>query len=182
MSNNEYYDDEAYYAMQEEYAFQQAMQDNSFESGETIPATWFEFKISNNYEHYDNLMEYVMNMQQPLELSIGLDLYRNIGLPYYIAKIDNFKKKIFITKEIYFQIYDYLKNGVIPDKMPNVENVYKNQNENFILLHLRVDKNNKVTHYSPETKEYKAKYPHGVINYGQLPYTTDELVAKLNSL
>ena len=173
---------EKYNAMQQAEAFDEYLQSADCESEVIIPATQLEFKIFNNEEHYYNLRAYIMKKQQPLDLSIGLDMDRNWGLPYYIAKIHNAPMKIFITKEIYLQIYDYLKNGVVPDEMPNVEKVYKNQNENFILLHLKVDRKNEATRYNAETKEFKAIYKNGIINYGQLPYTTDELVAKLESL
>jgi hypothetical protein len=136
-----------------------------------------EMRISENFEHYSELLTLMRN-KQPLTLAMGIEE----GLPYYQTELHGKQVKIFLTKEIYQQILNYLKNSIIPDKMPEVFEVYKNINENFILRSFKADNANRVTTYSPQTKEYKAKYPNGIINYGQLPYTTDELKAKLISL
>jgi hypothetical protein len=66
--------------------------------------------------------------------------------------------------------------------MPEVYEAYNKMDESFILHHLKTDRKNKVTRYKEEAKEYYAKYPNGTINYGQLPYTTEELINKLEAL
>jgi len=185
------YDDANYDAMQEEYAFQQAMQDEDYDimqeeayreslKGEIVANPMLALMTSENWERYEFLVT-LMENKQLLNLSIGLDN----GVPYYQTEIYGIKRKIYITKEMRRQIYNYLTKGIIPAEMPkedDVFNVYNKMDESFILYHFRADKNRGAICYNPETKEYHARYEHGIINYGQLPYTPDELVAKLNSL
>ncbi|MCL2435910.1 MAG: hypothetical protein FWD09_07225 [Lentimicrobiaceae bacterium] len=142
-----------------------------------------ETKISDNWERYNSLKKYVMIEGRPFEAKIGVDLENNLGIPYYRCKIVGYWYNVYITKEIRQQIYDYLKKGTIPDRMPNTRDVYKNMDESFFILHnIKIDEKNDVMQYSTETKEFAAVYPYGIIKYGQLPYTPDELVAKINSL
>ena len=176
MNNDEYYEEEAYYAMQEEEAYQEAMQAAYFE-GEIVANPMLALKTSENWERYESLLDLMKN-KSSLTLSLGLDG----GVPYYRTELQGRQVNIYITKEIRRQIYDYLIKGIIPDKMPEVYEAYNKMDETFILHHLKIDRENKVTRYKEETKEYYAKYPNGIINYGQLPYTTDELITKLNSL
>ena len=170
MNYNDYCDEDSYcLAMEEEYF-----------RGKIVANPCLALMTSENWELYENLLTLMKN-KQVLELSIGL----KDGVPYYQTELHGIQKQIYITKEIRLQIYNYLINGVIPAEMPeddDVFNVFNKMDESFILYHLRADKNREATRYNPETKEYKAIYKHGTINYGQLPYTKEELVAKLNSL
>jgi len=151
-------------------------------SEEIISPAQLEPKITHTANAYEGLIDFVMKRGKSIDCSIGVDLENNWGIPYYRCALSGFNPRIFITKEIRQQLYNYLINGIIPNKMPDVKGLYTNVDENFILRCFKEDRENKATTYNAETKEYKAKYPHGVINYGQLPYTTEELVAKLNSL
>jgi len=134
---------------------------------------------NNRANYYCYIME-TMKKRQPLFLTIGIE--PNYGVPFYQTKIKGITKTVYITKEMYKQIYAYLKNKTISYKIPNVTDVSNNRNQDFILRLLKVDKANNVTRYTTTTKEYKAVYPNGTINYGKLPYTRNELEGKLNSL
>ncbi|MCL2289567.1 MAG: hypothetical protein FWC34_02520 [Bacteroidetes bacterium] len=193
MNNDEFYDSDAYdAAMQEEYdnemiqeAFQEKYNSNLFYDEFTdtyyekssVPMTEQDLITSANWANYNDLFLF-MRDKPFLSLSLGIE----DGLPYYETEVGRKKMKIFITKEIYQQIHNYLKNGIIPDKMPEAYKVYKNMNEYFILRHYKADNANEVTSYSLTSKEHLAMYKNGIIRYIQLPYTTDELKAKLNSL
>jgi len=154
-----------------------AMLEGYYENIETVQDKKVALMTSDNWENYNYLFELMIN-KQSLSLLIGI----KEGLPYYKFELHEMPITVFITKEIRRQIYNYLKDGVIPDKMPNVSDVYSNMDETFILHHFKKDFENNVATYSETTKEYKAKYNHGIINYGVLPYSPDELKAKLNSL
>jgi len=189
MNNEEFYDsDVALDAIQKEFdneMLYDAFQEEYFKN--EILESYLELSeqdgkiglmISDNFESYRDLFNFLRN-KPFLSLLIGT----HEGLPYYQTELQERKVIVYITKEIYQQIHNYLKNGVIPDKMPADDDIYNVlKNENFILHHLKTDHANKVTTFSETTKEYKAKYNHGIINYGVLPYSKDELKAKLNSL
>ena len=180
MNDDEFYEEEAHYAMQEEQAYEEALQEayqDVYFEGKIVTNIKLALTTSENWEHYESLVN-LMKDKSFLTLSLGL----NDGLPYYQTKLHGIQRNIYITKEIRRQIYNYLRNGIVPDKMPEVYEVYNNVDETFILHHLKTDKKNNATIYNTETKEYKAKYQRGTINYGKLPYTTEELVTKLNSL
>jgi hypothetical protein len=192
MNNDQYFDEEMYQnAMQEENienemlydTFQEECFDETmYKKSSLVAVTLDEAKIGMMIEEsgelYIHLFSFMQENKPFLSLSIGIQE----GLPYYQTELHKTRIKIFITNEIYKQIHNYLKYGTTPDKFPDVDNVYKNMDENFILRHFKADNANNVTTYSDTTKEYKAKYNHGIINYGQLPYTKEELKAKLNSL
>jgi len=147
-------------------------------SEENTPLAQLESKIADNWKVFNALIDFSMKKGRLVDLSIGI----NLGIPFYSCKIMGYRPKIYITKEIRQRIYDYLINGIVPDELFEIKDVYRNVDENFILRCFKEDRENKATTYNAETKEYKAKYKYGTINYGQLPYTTDELLAKLNSL
>ena len=132
---------------------------------------------SNNEEYYNSLVELMKN-KQSLSLLVGIQE----GIPYYATELHETLKPIFITPEIYKQIHHYLKEGIVTEPIAETSDIYMDKTETFILQHLKIDGANGKTTCSRSTNEYKATYPNGVINYGKLPYTIDELTAKLDSL
>ena len=133
----------------------------------------------NRANYYSYIMA-TMKKKEPLSLTMGIE--PNFGVPYYQTETNGVTKNIYITKEIYKQIYAYLKNGTISYKIPNVDDISYNKDEDFIWRLLKIDRANKVTSFTTSTKEYKAVYPNGTINYGKLPYTRNELKGKLDTL
>jgi hypothetical protein len=133
----------------------------------------------NRANYYSYIMA-TMKKKEPLSLTMGIE--PNFGVPYYQTETNGVTKNIYITKEICKQIYAYLKNGTISYKIPNVDDISYNKDEDFIWRLLKIDRANKVTSFTTSTKEYKAVYPNGTINYGKLPYTRNELKGKLDTL
>jgi len=176
--------DAEYCAIQEEYhnkeLLQSALQDEYFfESFEELSKEdgILSLITSENFENYRELVIFMEN-KPSLSLLVGI----NRGLPYYQTELHGRQVRIYITKELRRQIYNYLRNSVIPNELPDVDDVYKNMDENFILYSLKIDRKNNAMCYDETTKEHKAEYKNGTINYGQLPYTTEELKAKLDTL
>ena len=203
MSNDEYYNEDAacmqeeYYdedmqeelcdtdalndSLQEEYnsnLIYDEIHDAYYDMKTAQPQTEQDLIISDNWDNCEALL-ILMKKKPFLNFLIGIE----DGLPYYQTELyGGLQRKIYITKEIRRLIYNYLKNGDIPDKLPEVYDVYKNMDETFLLHHYKKDYENKVTTYSLTSKEHWAMYKYGIIRYIQLPYSTDELKTKINSL
>jgi len=102
------------------------------------------------------------------------------GCPYYQINTTSTKQRLYLNKEIVRYLYNYFENGVLGLVRPSSYDGVRNATENYVLHLLKRDRQNGKMVYEPETG-YRAEYIVPV-NYGHLPYTSEELDAKLNSL
>ncbi len=114
--------------------------------------------------------------------NLSLSFGNKKGIPYYkVAVSDDETVTLYINQEIIKYLYAWLRDGKRIG-VPEFTNIHKNATEKYLLYLIRFDRQNGAMRYNEKTREYKAIYPHGTIHYGQLPYTTQELIEKLNSL
>ena len=133
--------------------------------------------ISENRGAFEALKE-EMDWGTPIDLEFII----NNRCPYYkfFSVSESETKSLHLNKEIINYIYNYIENN----NLSNIPTDYagaQNAGENYILHLLKRDSKNGKLSYDHETG-YKAIYNSITINYGRLPYTPEELDAKLNSL
>lgn len=164
------------YTSNELDTFQDMMQD-AFSTTDMQPASLVDLTASENDDVFYQLDELV-SQNKNLTLTFG----NNKGMPFYKVMISEDKSRtLYLNKDINRYIYSYLREG----KRGNAQeltSVHKNANENYLLRLIKFDRENGAIRYNDKTKEYKAVYQHGTINYGELPYSTEELIAKLTEL
>ena len=170
------------YAVEDELA---ALHDELLSSGEEVfygnPATFrklslIELQFSDNAKMFTTLKDWIEEKSL-----VSLDFGIEEGCPYYQLDTTPIKQKLYHNKEILNYLYNYFENGVLSTVLPSSYMGFQNAKENYLLHLLKRDRQNGKMFYEPETG-YKADYHLISINYGHLPYTPEELDAKLNSL
>lgn len=105
------------------------------------------------------------------------------GMAYYeFEDVNNIKHQLYLNPDIVDFVLCYLLNGRKRSTYPNISNIDKNVDEAYILRLFKRDRDRNVGRYNTVSKEYKAVYEYGRINYGTFPYTTAEVDEKLNQL
>lgn len=114
---------------------------------------------------------------------IDLEFLLENNCPYYrfFSVSASETMKLHLNREIANYIYKYLESNVLEANIPTDFVGATNAKESYLLHLLKRDRQNDKLSYDPETG-YKATYNRISINYGKLPYTLDELAAKLSSL
>lgn len=170
---NEFEED---YFEQENYHYDDETGD--WVSNQRVSVDVTDFITANNKEYFNQIKEIFASGNVYLNCGI-----HKMNIPYYESH-DPFTGKtvtLFLNKDIISYILIYLQQGIISDKNPDVLKIDKNINEDYILRLIKKDRQNEATRYNNDTG-YKAVYPYGIINYGKLPYTVEELIKKLDSL
>ncbi len=166
MSNDEYYDPEAE---------QIAMEDAYYNTRTAMSMA--DMLISDNEDTYLSLHDKI-NAGETLSLAFII----KEKLPCYEFEVNGKKKHLYLNNGIIQHVLKWLMNG---DKSPsrmNIMEVDKDVDETYTLYQIKRDRQNNAARYNSTTDEFKAIYSNGTINYGKLPYTKDELAAKLDSL
>ena len=101
---------------------------------------------------------------------------------YEFEDVNNIKRQLYLNPDIVDFVLCYLLNGRKRSTYPNISNIDKNVDEAYILRLFKRDRDRNVGRYNTVSKEYKAVYEYGRINYGTFPYTTAEVDEKLNQL
>ena len=105
------------------------------------------------------------------------------GMAYYeFEDVNNIKRQLYLNPDMVDFTICYLQNGRKRSNYPNISNVDKNVDEAYLLRLFKHDRDRNVGRYNTVSKEYKAVYEYGRINYGTFPYTTAEVDEKLNQL
>ncbi|MCD7969076.1 MAG: hypothetical protein LUF87_01820 [Alistipes sp.] len=140
--------------------------------------TMADLVTSDNARNYDIFLDLVIENKH-LDINFGI----RDGMPYYkIALPDDRYATIYLNKEIIHDVLNWIARGVKSRTVNDAFNIHRNANDNYVLHLIKYDRAQGATRYNKATGEYKAVYPHGTINYGKLPYSLEELVAKLDSL
>jgi hypothetical protein len=163
-------------ALQQENYFKELEQDAYQFASPLQPGSLLNLKTADNPEKFKEV-DYLISKGENLTLQFGIDN----GLPYYKINVSPERKvTLYLNREIVQYIYSWIKDGVRLPKAPNTWDVQKNANERYMLFLIKRDFNNKVlkgTNTNPNSF-----YPNGTINYGELPYSRDELIAKLEAI
>lgn len=167
---------DGYYDDMTDYEVMQDVMEASYH--DLKPKSLSSLLTSDNDVVFD-LLDSQIKTGKTLALSCGIES----KMAFYSFITDNEdKRKLYLNKEIVLYVTNYLVNGEKGTKMPNVYQIDEEVDETYILRLIKFDRQNRATHYTQSTQEYKAIYTHGTINYGKLPYTTEEMIAKLNTL
>ncbi|MCD7969142.1 MAG: hypothetical protein LUF87_02170 [Alistipes sp.] len=137
-----------------------------------------DFKSTENLGAFNTLKE-----EMEWGTSIDPEFIINKNCPYYkfFSVSASETKNLHLNKDILNYIYNHFENYILDTHIPSNFVGATNAKETYLFHLLKRDsQNSKLTH-DPETG-YKATYNRITINYGKLPYTTEELDAKLNSL
>ena len=97
------------------------------------------------------------------------------------SKSPPIRRTLYLNKDIANYLYNYFESGVLGTVLPSSYIGAQNVKENYVLHLLRRDRQNGKMFYEPKIG-YNASYHLVSIHYGHLPYTPEELDAKLNSL
>jgi len=105
------------------------------------------------------------------------------GVPQYEVAIPNMNSIIlYLNKEIIKYMLDWMVKGEI-GRNPQSYDPQRSAASGYMYHLIRYDNNNNALHFDAQTRECKAVYPNGTIDYGVLSFNTrEELIAKLNSL
>lgn len=162
------------------------MQEELMNSGEEIffinptnmkKASLADLKFSDNEEVFNTLKNQISNREY-LNLEYGIE----DGSPYYTnyTSLSN-GKRLYLNEEIIIYIYNWLEKGVTDSPIPNTFHGEMNADENYVLRLIKRDRKNGWNYYNPDNG-YKGKSENGVVFYGKLPYSPNELVDKLASI
>lgn len=161
-----------YYSQEEYEAEMDALNDGFVD---LKPASFDDLKTSDNNVVFEQLVK-IMDSLQPLDLVCGIDS----GMAFYEFETDGgVKSKLYLNRDIWSYVNHYLMYGKKKPDYPNIFDVDKKIDENYIFYMYKYDRANNASRYNPTSKEYKAFHPHGTINYGVFPYTPEEMIRKL---
>ena len=162
-----------YYSSQKEYEAEMDALNDGFVDHQ--PASFADLKTSDNDAVFELLVK-IMDSSQPLNLVCGIDS----GMAFYEFEVDGgVKRKLFLNRDIWSYVNHYLMYGKKKPDYPNIFNVDKKVDENYIFYMYKYDRANNASRYNPTSKEYKAVHSHGIVNYGVFPYTPEEMIKKL---
>ncbi len=162
---------------QENY-FKELEQDIYLSAKPMQSASLIDLKTSDNPEKFQ-MVDSLISKGESLSMKFGID----DGLPYYKIRFSPEREvMLYLNREVVQYLYSWIKDGVRLPQTPNTWDVQKRANEKYMLVLMKRDRAFKALRFNTTTQEYKAIYPKGTIIYGALPYTTDELVTKLNEL
>jgi len=133
-------------------------------------------KFGQNWESFA-MLKSLMEKKSPVSLNFGIDE----GSPYYQFETPPAKWILYLNKDIVRYLYNYFESGVLSLVRPSSYDGVPNATEKYVLHLLKRDRQNGKMVYEPETG-YRAEYIGMSVNYGHLPYTPEELDAKLNLL
>ena len=151
--------------------------------GSMVPSSFESLRLSENQE---NMMELQLLMKNKSALSLTMGLDERV--PFYAFESYGFTKRMYVNPELENYILQYLLSGIIPSSCPKTFFDKYKVEEDYILIHLKRERNRGVTTYKPVTlenkpySEFKAKYPFGTIHYGFMPFTKEQMVNKLENL
>lgn len=137
-------------------------------------------------ENPDSLSELLLLMKSKAFLNLYLRIDGN--LPYYDFEADGTTRRLYVNPELEEYLLHYLLSGNTSCKTPDPFFEGYKVGENYILIHLKREKNRGVTTYRPLTlenkpySEFKAKYPFGTIHYGSMPLSKEQMINKLENL
>lgn len=161
------------YSSQEEYEAEMDAMNDSY--GTLKRVSLDDLQTSDNDVVFEQLVK-IMDSSQPLHLVCGLDS----GMAFYEFETDGgVKRKLYLNRDIWAYVNHYMLYGKKLPKYPNLFNVDKNVDENYIFYMYKYDRANNASRYNPASKEYKAVHLYGIINYGVFPYTPEEMIKKL---
>lgn len=161
-----------YYSQEEYEAEMDALNDGFVD---LKPASFDDLKTSGNNVVFEQLVK-IMDSSQPLNLACGIDS----GMAFYEFETDGgVKSKLYLNRDIWSYVNHYLMYGKKKPDYPNIFNVDKKVDENYIFYMYKYDRINNTSRYNPKSREYKAFHPHGMVNYGVFPYTPEEMIRKL---
>lgn len=169
------YTEDEYFDMLESY---QSQQDDMFRGNpdDFKTVSLADMKFSDN-ENVFGIFKNEINRQNVLHIKFGID----DGTCYYQLTYNSKDYRLYLNKLIVNYIYQWLISGEIASA-PTTSEPDKNMGEQYRLHLLKYDRQNNFNHYDSKTGEYKSIFKKGSINYGKLPYTPQELDAKLKSL
>ncbi len=161
-----------YYSQEEYEAEMDALNDGFVD---LKPASFADLKTSDNDVVFDLLVK-IIDSSQPLHLVCGIDS----GMAFYEFETnEGEKRKLYLNEDMWSYIRHYLMFGKKKPDYPNNFNVDKKVDENYIFRMYKYDRACNASRYNPASKEYKAVYTYGVINYGVFPFTPEEMIKKL---
>ncbi len=172
------YSDEELDTLQQENYFKELEQDAYQSAKPMMPANLIDLKTSDNPEKFQQV-DHLISKGEHLQMTFGIDN----GLPYYKIKVaPNREVSLYLNKEIIQYLYSWIKDGVRLPKAPNTWDVQKNVNEKYMIYLMKRDRELNFLRFYESSQRHMSLYPKGIIHYGELPYTTDELNAKLDAI
>lgn len=152
------------------------------EFDEMDPTIWEEATLDGlvDAENGENLnwLKEQMSRSEIVHLMVG----HSNGRMFYHFAVGLTMKTLYLNDELMDYIRRYLKTGQQPAGRPHL--LSTKYSDQYLYALLKADKQHGVTRYQPtETGGiYRAKYPYGVVEYGELPYNAEQMKEVLATL